>query len=236
MGLWLTGVLLFYLGIVSFLLSAVDDASFLKIVDSPTSIMLGMVSTVTGFALSIFAIARLSNARARFFEDAEAKAQGAAERAIEEVTDPGDLLGLMRANKKQMEAYDTLARSQASSAHFASMIAGAFGLVAIVAGVLVIVFTGDASTKYAAAFLTAAATATSGYVAKTFIRVQDGTMKQMRFYFQQPLVQSYLLSAERLASQLPEDRKAQQFERVIGALIAQADRNEREATVTTPSH
>lgn len=228
----LPGVVLGYLGLFFVLVPTVDKEGMF--IPPNVSATIGAISATIAFGLVTVAFVRMNNARASFHEDAEARAQGAADKAIDEVTGPDDLLGLMRANKKQMEAYDTLARSQASSAHFASMIAGALGLMTIIAGVLVIVFTADTSTKYAAALVTAAGTATSGYVAKTFIRVQDGTMQQMRFYFQQPLVQSYLLSAERLVSQLPEDRKAEQFERVIGALIAQADRDEREGTVTTP--
>lgn len=230
----LVGMVMAYLGVFLAFAPLLTGASYFGL-DPQLSTLLGVTSVLTGTGTLLTAATSMNTARAAFYADAEARAQGAADKAIEEVTDPDDLLGLMRANKKQMEAYDALARSQASTAYVASMIAGAIGLLAIVAGVLVVVFTGDASTKYAAAFLTAAGTATSGYVAKTFIRVQDGTMDQMRFYFQQPLVQSYLLSAERLVSHLPEDRKGEQYERVIGALIAQAHRNDHEATVTSPS-
>ncbi|MFC8935669.1 hypothetical protein ACFT1A_26610 [Rhodococcus sp. NPDC057135] len=194
-------------------------------ISEPFGLTIGVLVFLVGFFIMFWAVARRNNARAGFYEEAESRALGAADRAVDDIKGPDDLIGLMRANRKQMEAYDALARSQAASAHFASMVAGGIGLLTITSGILVIVFAGDSSTKYAAALIAAAGAATSGYVAKTFIYVQDGTMQQMRFYFQQPLVQSYLLSAERLIAQLPEKQRGKQLEHVISAMVAQAHGN-----------
>ena len=46
-----------------------------------------------------------------------------------------------------------------------------------------------------------------GYISRTFITVQQGAMLQMNYYFQEPVVESYLLTAERLAGKLdPPER------------------------------
>ncbi|MGF0320688.1 TRADD-N-associated membrane domain-containing protein [Nocardia fluminea] len=151
--------------------------------------------------------------------------QVAEERAIEaigDVKDADDLHGLSVANARQMEAYDKQVRGHGAGAFRASLFAMLGGLAIIGAGFGFALYNDDPATKYAAAIISAAATATGGYIARTFISVQRDTQDQMRYYFQQPLVQSYLLTAERLVTQLPDEQRAEQLKEVIAAAIAQA--------------
>lgn len=148
--------------------------------------------------------------------------RSAANVAVGEITGPDDILGLIRANSKLMESYEVLARSQARSAHIATLIAGACGLAAVGAGIAVAVTAEATAAKYAAAIVAAVGTATGGYIAATFIRVQEAAMIQMRYYFQRPLVQSYLFQAERLSKKLTEDAdQTTQLKAVIAATLTQ---------------
>lgn len=96
------------------------------------------------------------------------------------------LIGLMRANRKQMDAYDALARSQAETSYRMAQIAMGIGLVMIIVGVMVAVLADTPSIKYAASLVTAVGAATGGYIARTFVAVQQAASKQMNFYFRQP--------------------------------------------------
>jgi hypothetical protein len=51
------------------------------------------------------------------------------------------------------------------------------------------------------------------------ITVQKHAMLQMNYYFQQPLVQSYLLTAERLAHQLDEPNRTQALSGIIARIV-----------------
>ncbi|MFE9785216.1 hypothetical protein ACFYO7_07540 [Nocardia salmonicida] len=147
-----------------------------------------------------------------------------ADSAFEQVQDPSDVMGFLAANRKQMSTYDQIARDQASSSHRASTWAMVVGLLLVVSGIAAAIFGSDAASKYAAAIVTATCAATSGYIASTFIKVQSSTQDQMRYFFQEPLVQSYLLSAERLIGQMPgrTEEHIDQYHAVITAALAQA--------------
>jgi hypothetical protein len=73
--------------------------------------------------------------------------------------------------------------------------------------------------------VTAAGAATGGYISSTFIKVHQNATKQLNYYFQQPLAQSYLLTAERLTTGMPEAQRVAQLELVLNAALTQACRD-----------
>lgn len=131
-------------------------------------------------------------------------AQERADRALKDVSSPDDLLGFVRANASQMHAYDLLARRQAAQSHRASIVSMFVGLALVSAGVAVAVLAPDSVSKVAGAGVTAVGAAVGGYIAKTFLTNSRRAAQTAAFYFRQPLVTSYLLTAERLAASLPE--------------------------------
>ncbi len=143
-------------------------------------------------------------------------------KSVEDLGGVDDLMGLMLANRKQIDAYDALARSQGASSHRASLAAMGIGLVMVCAGLVVAVMANESSTKYSAAIIAATGTVTGGFITQTFIKVQKAAQDQMRYYFQQPLVHSYLLTAERLAVQLPEDLRSEQYRLLVDGALDQA--------------
>ncbi|WP_280252988.1 TRADD-N-associated membrane domain-containing protein [Nocardia abscessus] len=143
-------------------------------------------------------------------------------KSVEDIEGVDDLMGLMLANRKQMDAYDAIVRSQGSSSHRASLGAMAAGLIMVSVGLSVALLANESSTKYSAALIAATGTVTGGFIAQTFIRVQKSAQDQMRYYFQQPLVHSYLLTAERLAVQLPPEVRAERYQLLIDTALDQA--------------
>ncbi|MFJ2665705.1 hypothetical protein ACIO14_15260 [Nocardia fluminea] len=152
----------------------------------------------------------------------EKMAQEALRRSVAGVAGPADLVGLMRVNRSQMAAYEAQARSQGRTSHTSSIIAMTVGLAIIGAGLWIAVHASDASTKYSAAILAAVGTATGGYIARTFITVNTVAQEHVRFYFEQPLVQSYLLSAERIVERMPEADRKRQYELIVATALEQA--------------
>ncbi|MFF0613705.1 hypothetical protein ACFYUD_34080 [Nocardia tengchongensis] len=184
----------------------------------------GWIVVLAGSLLAVVATLRLFDI-VEHEPLAVSKARLAADKAEDEISGADDLMGLIRANRKQMEAYDVLARQHGSSSHRASLTAMVIGLAMVGTGLAVAWFADDSATKYSAAIIAATATAAGGFIAQTFIRVQQRAQDQMQFYFRQPLDASYLLTAERLASQLPEPARGKQYTRIITAALAQTGSN-----------
>ncbi|GGK32619.1 TRADD-N-associated membrane domain-containing protein [Nocardia camponoti] len=158
-------------------------------------------------------------------EDSASKSAGAREalnQAVENVSSPNDLLKLMEVNRRQMEAYDIQARSQGRTSHWSSLLAMTAGLGIVAVGMWIAVTADETATKYAAAIIAAVGTGTGGYIAKTFIQVNTTAQQHVRFYFEQPLVQSYLLTAERVIERLPESERGPQYALVVAAALGQA--------------
>lgn len=173
---------------------------------------------LTAAAMSTVLLPILESATSR-----EVKAAGEnVDRAVEDVEGPNDLLKLMEVNRRQMEAYDVQARAQGRSSHRSSLFAMTAGLAIVGAGLWITVNADDSATKYSAAIVAAVGTATGGYIARTFIRVNTAAQHHVRYYFEQPLVQSYLLTAERIADRLPESERHAQYELIVAAALQQA--------------
>lgn len=144
------------------------------------------------------------------------------ELAIRGIHGPNDLLGMIQANRKQMDAYDAQARAQGSTSHWISMVAMIVGLGIVAAGLWIAVAADQTATKYSAAIVAAVGTATGGYIARTFIRLNSAVQDQVRYYFEQPLVQSYLLTAERAIALMPEEERSNQYRVLMEAALHQA--------------
>lgn len=182
------------------------------------------ILVVAGFALIASTVQILSKAAIDGIEEDRKLRMTSrqVEEAVEEVAGPDDLWGLMKVNRRQMEQYDEQARAQGRSSHISSLIAMGAGLVIVGFGLAIAVTADDSATKYSAAIVAAVGTATGGYIARTFIRVNTAAQHHVRFYFEQPLVQSYLLTAERIADRLPESERGPQYELIVAAALQQA--------------
>ncbi|GAD83403.1 hypothetical protein FEK33_17395 [Nocardia asteroides NBRC 15531] len=181
------------------------------------AIGLVMATTATTFITRLYFGGPRSHFSAEFLDATEN-----VDRAVEKVAGPNDLLKLMEVNRRQMEAYDVQARAQGRSSHRSSLFAMTAGLAIVGAGLWIAVSAENSATKYAAAIVAAVGTATGGYIAHTFISVNTSAQHHVRYYFEQPLVQSYLLTAERIADRLPESARGAQYELIVDAALQQA--------------
>ncbi|MEU6828683.1 hypothetical protein ABZ894_08505 [Nocardia beijingensis] len=155
-------------------------------------------------------------------EQRESEARAAVDVAIAEFSDPFDLKSLMEINRAQMQEYDAQARGQSNTSHWSSLGAMVVGLIIVAAGLILSVVAGDAAAKFSAAIIAAVGTATGGYIAKTFIALNSSVQEQVRYYFEQPLVASYLITAERFIAQMPEADRPEQYRLLVRAVLQQA--------------
>lgn len=212
---------LVYLGIALIIFNR--PLAYVLGISSRFSILIGIVAFLPTILPRISGLLTARLARVSSYENSEAEAKDELNRAIAGINGIDDLPGLMLANKKQMDAYEALVRSQRESSHRASLIATAASFCVVGAGLFVTVLSEDSATKYAAAAMTAAVAAAGGYIAGAFIRAQQVAQGQLRFYFQEPLIQSYLLAAERIISMMSAEVRDDQYQLVLRSALAQAE-------------
>jgi hypothetical protein len=159
--------------------------------------------------------------------EAERDARDEAAAAADELDDANDLVALIKANRKQMTAYDVLAQAQAKTAFRNSQIAMTAGLLVLLVGAVIAISTPTLTSKIAATTLTAIGGAVAGFIAKTFLGTYFRAVQQLNFYFQQPLINSYVLTAQRLIRDLSSAQRDPALAKVIGritdALIRPSD-------------
>ena len=132
----------------------------------------------------------------------------------------GELQSLIAVNRGDMRAYQELARAQARTSYRWSLAAAGAALTMLIGGAVVVIAVDSTLDKAAIAGLTGLTGALASYVARTYLRIYERSQQQLNFYFEQPLLMSYVLQAERLAARVedPEERAAV-LKQVIGRLV-----------------
>lgn len=188
--------------------------------------LLGLIIVVfAGLAAMAFTLFRASTVG----DLATKEAQEAADHELERISGPNDVLGLMRYNRSQMEAYDTAAREQAKRSNLAALMSMTVGFVTVLVGFIFAATASHDSGRLTVGMVSLLGTVTSGYVAKTFLENARKSTEAALYYFQNPLATSYLLAAERLASTLPEEQRPTQVAGIIKAALDQAESSARTA-------
>lgn len=179
----------------------------------------GAAGIIAAFSY-VQALTGLSTARARFQEEQEREASQGVRAAISEIEDGTELPALFRLNRRQIEEFHVLTKGQASSAYVASQIAMSAGLLVLIAGSAVAIAINDPASKATAGALTAIGSLLAGYIGRTFIRTYERTLVQLNHFFEQPLLSSYLLTAERLVGRVSPDNRDELYARLIDQALS----------------
>ena len=100
------------------------------------------------------------------------------------------------ANFKQMRTFTAIAQRQARMSYYASLLGAGLSLLVLLAGAALAIEVPSVAGKIAAGSLAAVGTALSAFLSKTFLRAYDMGLRQMSYYYGQPLVHCYLYHAE----------------------------------------
>jgi hypothetical protein len=200
------------------LLTLRDVAFNLRVLpDVVQPVAIGLVAA--GVLLWIWHQYVVTRARALYY-DSYAKSQWAgAGEAITNSENASDVLTLLQANDRNINAYDALARKHAERSRLVALVAMSVGLTTLAVGVWITYTAPATSARYAIAALTAVGLALEAYISKTFITVQDRATEQLSYYFQKPLLESYILTAERLAKSLGEEHRETAIRQIIDRML-----------------
>jgi hypothetical protein len=130
-----------------------------------------------------------------------------------------ELTRLLTANRELLDEYQKPVRRQARTSYLAAQIATFVGLGILVAGTTIILALGESSARLGVGALAAVGAALSGFIARTFLRVYERAQDQLNFYFREPLVTSYLLTAERIAGKLEGELRQQALADMVSEIV-----------------
>jgi hypothetical protein len=136
---------------------------------------------------------------------------------------PETVKSLTLANFQQMRGFAGIAQRQARMSFYASLVGAGVSLLVLLAGAGVAIAAPSTEGKIIAGSLAVVGTALSTFLSKTFLRTYDMTLRQMSYYYGQPLVHCYLLHAELLTLMAPAEcgatAKANMWWEVVRASI-----------------
>jgi hypothetical protein len=207
--------------IVAGLLAVVAVGLIAGISDVTATTATAIVGTVVGvvftavlasFQADVLAAERGGVTRAR--EDQQALLEDITK--VQGVPKLGELLEF---NERQMQVYQQLSLAQARSSYRRSQFAFLVGLLLIV-GAVAASFSPDTTTKLAAGGIAGLGGAFSAYLSATYLRVYGRTLDQLNFYYRQPLVNSYLLTAERLVTDMVGESRAEAYNHLVRQVLA----------------
>jgi Cyanobacterial TRADD-N associated 2-Transmembrane domain len=130
-----------------------------------------------------------------------------------------DILDERTLNQQSLKKYHDLTQQQAGSSYLIAQVAILIGLLLLIGAGVVIIKASAPTTQIVVGALAVVGSTLSGYVGATSIRMYNRAQAQMNFYYAQPLVQSYILEAERISNCLSSGRKDSALEKVIAQTL-----------------
>jgi hypothetical protein len=118
--------------------------------------------------------------------------------ALENLRERMALPSLVELNRIMLDRYHQIATDQADQSFKSSRRAMAIGYTSLIVAFVAVPLLPGVGTKVAVAGLGAVGATLSGFLSRTYLRVYDRSLDQLNNYFNQPLVNSYYLTAERL--------------------------------------
>ncbi|WP_369228909.1 hypothetical protein AB5J56_00585 [Streptomyces sp. R21] len=152
------------------------------------------------------------------------------ESAADRLREKMSLPSLVNFNQVLLDQYHGIATDQATKAYRSSRRAMNVGIVILV----VAFFAGwRYNTQGDRVFLgsvAAVGAAFTAYLSRTYMKTYERALQQLNQYFNQPVLNGYFLTAERIAESLPTGRKEEVLERIVDDVLESGKEMHRNAT------
>ncbi|WP_285566568.1 MULTISPECIES: TRADD-N-associated membrane domain-containing protein [unclassified Streptomyces] len=166
--------------------------------------------TVVVFA-AVIAIILRERRKAAARRDEQARLDNAADNLRERM----ELASLVNFNRVLLEKYHGIATRQANKSFVSSLIAMGVGLAVLVGAFVASMQYNALGERVFIGSLAALSTVFIGYLSKTFLAVYDRSLQQLNQYFNQPVLNGYFLTAERIAERLDDPLKQELTARIV---------------------
>ena len=183
--------------------------------------LLPACSAALGLLLAVLIFVRWSIANREWEDRLDDEEKENLRRKLEEQLPQTDqkLQRLIDANRALLDKYQEPVRKQARTSYAYAQGAITVGLLVLLVGAGITVAASDTPTQVGIAALTGVGTVLSGYIARTYLRVYEHAQQQLNFYFREPLVTSYLLTAERLAKELQGEQRDSAYSEMVTQIV-----------------
>ncbi|MEU8977477.1 hypothetical protein [Streptomyces sp. NPDC048309] len=201
--------------------------SALKTVDwsGPLWVFLGILA-LTAIAFIFYMVTRrkyMKNQNIGF--EAALKAREEYHRqALEKLRKTTELATLMELNQGQIGDYHKIVTVQADKAFKSSRMAMGVGLSLLVCAAFGGAYVSIEEVRWFIGALAAFSTMLSGYISKTYFALYRDSISQLNRYFDQPVLNSYYLTAERLTHGLNSDQVTEVRRQIINEVLATSSR------------
>ncbi|MFF0183520.1 hypothetical protein [Streptomyces sp. NPDC005244] len=177
-------------------------------------------------ALIFFLITRqryMANENKGFAAKLKAQAQYH-EQALEKLRKTTELATLMELNQDQVGRYHRIVTDQADKAFKSSRTAMGVGLFLLVCAAAGGAYVPVEEVRWFIGALAAFSTLLSGYLSQTYTDLYRRSISQLNRYFDQPVLNSYFLTAERLTAGLDVSHAQAVRQQIINEVLASSSR------------
>ncbi|MFE2297946.1 hypothetical protein ACFXAW_07095 [Streptomyces sp. NPDC059445] len=144
--------------------------------------------------------------------------------AIEKLRKTTELATLMELNQDQIGRYHRIVTEQADKAFNSSRMAMGVGLFLLVLAACGGAYVPVEEIRWFIAALASFSTLLSGFVSRTYMMLYRESIAQLNRYFDQPVLNSYYLTAERLTQSLDPSTIAEVRRQIINEVLATSSR------------
>ncbi|MFD9619718.1 hypothetical protein ACFWB2_20885 [Streptomyces virginiae] len=177
------------------------------------------ILTTTGIAVlggSVAAVVLRDRRREQIRQEASERLDSAARDLRERM----ELASLVNYNRVLLDQYHGIATKQANKSFNSSLGAMVVGLAVLVAAFYASMQFTAAGERIFIGSLAALSTVFVGYLSKTFIAVYDRSLQQLNQYFNQPVLNQYFLSAERIVERINPDLRDELHAEIVRDILA----------------
>jgi len=146
--------------------------------------------------------------------------QEAYNQAIDRLRERMALPSLIELNRIMLDTYHQIATGQATRSYRSSQRAMWCGFIWLVACFTAGLALQSISGVAFAGLLASVGGLLSAFLSRTYLRVYERALDQLNQYFNQPLLNSYYLTAERLVEQVPQGSRASMVGKMIDQLMS----------------
>ncbi|MFJ3310149.1 hypothetical protein ACIPSA_45590 [Streptomyces sp. NPDC086549] len=143
----------------------------------------------------------------------------ALESAAERLRERMELPSLVNFNRVLLDKYHGIATDQATKAYRSSRFAMGVGLFILVIAFFAGWRLNAQGDRLFVGSVAALGTSFTAYLSRTYILTYERALQQLNQYFNQPVLNGYFLTAERLANSLPDDRRADALEQIVADVL-----------------
>ncbi|MFB7111719.1 hypothetical protein [Streptomyces sp. NPDC056291] len=181
--------------------------------------------TLLGFTIPWFLTRRtyMKNQNAEFEERLKAEREYARQ-TLENLKKSTELATLMQLNQGQIKTYHDIVTDQADKSFKSSRIAMGIGMFLLVCAAIGGAYVPLEEVRWFIGALAAFSTLLSGYLSRTYLTLYKESIGQLNRYFDQPVLNSYFLTAERLTQGLAEEHRDEIRKQVITEVLRTSSR------------